>query len=135
MAKAEATAARPLSPHLSIFRPYINMTMSIVHRITGAANYFGTLLLAGWLTATASGPDGFVTANEIVASPIGLLILFGYSWSLIHHALGGIRHLIWDSGRGFDIASVRALSWATIIGSLTLTALVWIIGLAKWGMF
>jgi succinate dehydrogenase / fumarate reductase cytochrome b subunit len=135
MAKAEATAARPLSPHLSIFRPYINMTMSILHRITGAMNYFGTLLLAAWLTATASGPDGFVTANEIVASPIGLLILFGYSWSLIHHALGGIRHIIWDSGRGFDIASVRALSWATIIGSLTLTTLVWIIGLAKWGMF
>ena len=135
MAKAEATAARPLSPHLSIFRPYINMTMSIVHRITGATNYFGTLLLAAWLTATASGPDGFVTANEIVASPIGLLILFGYSWSLIHHALGGIRHLIWDTGRGLDIASVRALSWATIIGSLTLTAVVWIIGLAKWGMF
>ncbi|HEY7643787.1 MAG TPA: succinate dehydrogenase, cytochrome b556 subunit [Hyphomicrobiales bacterium] len=134
MAKAEATAARPLSPHLSIFRPYINMTMSIVHRITGAANYFGTLLLAAWLTATASGPDGFMTANEIVASPIGLLILFGYSWSLIHHALGGIRHFIWDTGRGFDIASVRALSWATIIGSLTLTALVWLIGLAKWGM-
>lgn len=135
MAKAEATAARPLSPHLSIFRPYINMTMSIVHRITGVANYFGTLLLAAWLTATASGPDGFMTANEIVASPIGLLILFGYSWSLIHHALGGIRHFIWDSGRGFDIASVRALSWATIIGSLTLTALVWLVGLAKWGMF
>ena len=131
----DKSAARPLSPHLSIFRPYINMTMSIVHRITGATNYFGTLLLAAWLTATASGPDGFVTANEIVASPIGLLILFGYSWSLIHHALGGIRHFIWDSGRGFDIASVRALSWATIIGSLTLTAVVWIIGLAKWGMF
>jgi succinate dehydrogenase cytochrome b subunit len=132
MAKAEA-AARPLSPHLTIFRPYINMMMSIVHRATGMANYFGIVLLAAWLTATASGPDGFATANAIAASPIGLLVLFGYSWSLIHHGLGGIRHFIWDTGRGFDIPTVRALSWATIIGSLSLTAIVWIIGLMKWG--
>ncbi len=135
MAKAEAYAARPLSPHLTIFRPYINMVMSVLHRITGAANYFGTLLLVAWLTATASGPDGFLTANEIAGSPIGLLILFGYSWSLIHHGLGGIRHFIWDTGHGFDIPVVRALSWATLIGSLSLTVLVWLIGLAKWGAF
>jgi succinate dehydrogenase / fumarate reductase cytochrome b subunit len=135
MAKADASAARPLSPHLTIFRPYINMVMSIMHRITGAANYFGVLLLAGWLTAAASGPDGFLAANAILGSPIGLLILFGFSWSLIHHALGGLRHFIWDSGRAFDIPSVRALSWATIIGSLSLTAIVWVIGLLKVGAF
>ena len=128
MAKAEATAARPLSPHLSIFRPYINMTMSIVHRITGAMNYFGTLLLAAWLTATASGPDGFVMANEIVASPIGLLILFGYSWSLIHHALGGIRHFIWDTGNGFEANERQFLAVATLIGSVALTIAVWVFG-------
>lgn len=135
MAKAEAQPARPLSPHLTIFRPYINMMMSILHRITGSANYFGTLLLAVWLTATASGPDGFLAVNEFAASPIGLLILFGYSWSLIHHALGGIRHFIWDTGRGFELASIRAMSWGTLIGSVTLTAIVWFIGLAKWGAF
>ncbi|NJM34663.1 MAG: succinate dehydrogenase, cytochrome b556 subunit [Rhodomicrobium sp.] len=133
MAKAEAGPARPLSPHLTIFRLYVNMVMSILHRITGAANYFGTLLIVAWLTATAAGPDGFVAANEIAGSPIGLLVLFGYSWSLIHHALGGIRHFIWDTGRGFDIPSVRALSWATIIGSLSITAAIWFAGLSKWG--
>ena len=133
MAKAEAQVARPLSPHLTIFRPYVNMVMSIVHRITGGANYFGTLLIAAWLAAAAAGQESFDLANDIAGSPIGLLILFGYSWSLIHHALGGLRHFIWDTGRAFDIPSVRLLSWATIVGSLTLTAAVWFIGLAEWG--
>jgi succinate dehydrogenase / fumarate reductase cytochrome b subunit len=134
MAKAEAQAARPLSPHLSIFRPYINMVMSIIHRGTGVANYFGTVLLVAWLVAVAAGPDAFTVASDIAGSPIGLIILLGYSWSLIHHALGGLRHFIWDTGRAFDLASVRTLSWATLIGSLTLTAVLWFIGLSKWGM-
>lgn len=135
MAKAEAQPARPLSPHLTIFRPYVNMMMSIVHRITGVANYFGTLLIAAWLSATASGPDGFMAVNELAASPVGMVILFGYSWSLIHHALGGIRHFIWDTGRGFELATIRAMSWATVIGSVTITAIIWVIGLTKWGAF
>ncbi|WP_088343650.1 MULTISPECIES: succinate dehydrogenase, cytochrome b556 subunit [Rhodomicrobium] len=135
MGKAEAQPARPLSPHLTIFRPYINMMMSILHRITGAANYFGTLLLAAWLTATASGPDGFMAANAVTASPIGLIILFLYSWSLIHHGLGGIRHFIWDTGRGFELPTIRLMSWATLAGSVTITLIIWFIGLTKWGAF
>jgi succinate dehydrogenase / fumarate reductase cytochrome b subunit len=134
MAKAEAQAARPISPHLTIFRPYVNMVMSILHRITGTANYFGTALAAAWLAAAAAGPESFEIASNIAGSPIGLLILFGYSWSLIHHALGGLRHFIWDTGRAFDIPSVRTLSWATIIGSVTLTAAIWFISLMKWGV-
>jgi succinate dehydrogenase / fumarate reductase cytochrome b subunit len=134
MAKAEAQAARPISPHLTIFRPYVNMVMSILHRITGTANYFGTALAAAWLAAAAAGPESFEIASNIGGSPIGLLILFGYSWSLIHHALGGLRHFIWDTGRAFDIPSVRTLSWATIIGSVTLTAAIWFISLMKWGV-
>lgn len=133
MTKIEARPTRPLSPHLMIFRPYVNMMMSIVHRITGSANYFGTVLLAAWLTAAASGPDAFAAANRIAGSPVGLLVLLGYSWSLIHHGLGGIRHFIWDTGHGFDLATIRLLSWGTLAGSLTLTAIVWLIGLAKWG--
>jgi succinate dehydrogenase / fumarate reductase cytochrome b subunit len=133
MAKIEGPPMRPMSPHLMIFRPYVNMMMSILHRITGSANYFGTLLIAGWLTATASGPDGFIAASRVAASPLGLLVLFGYSWSLIHHGLGGIRHFIWDTGRGFELTSIRLLSWGTLAGSLALTGLVWFIGLTKWG--
>ena len=133
MAKTDARPLRPMSPHLTIFRPYINMMMSILHRITGAANYFGTLLLAGWLTATASGPDGFLAANSVAASPVGLVILALYSWSLIHHGLGGIRHFIWDTGSGLDLSSIRLLSWGTLISSVTLTGIIWFIGLTKWG--
>jgi len=101
------------------------MVMSIFHRITGAANYFGMALLAGWLMAAASGPNAFAAAQDIFGSLLGLLVLFGFSWSVIHHWLGGIRHLIWDSGVGFSKRARDGLAWATIIGSLTLTALFW----------
>jgi succinate dehydrogenase / fumarate reductase cytochrome b subunit len=137
MAEAKTTRLknRPLSPHLQIYKPMLTMMMSIVHRITGGALFFGMLLLVWWLTAAAAGPNAYASVQWFMETWLGRLILFGYTWALIHHMLGGVRHFIWDSGRGFDIASVRALSWATIIGSLTLTALVWLIGLAKWGMF
>jgi succinate dehydrogenase / fumarate reductase, cytochrome b subunit len=125
--------ARPLSPHLQIYSPLINMVMSIVHRITGAALYVGTLLLAWWLVAVASGPDYFAYVNGIMGSPLGLIVLLGYSWALLHHMIGGIRHLIWDTGRGFDLASVDRLSWGTIILSLALTVMLWIWGLGMRG--
>lgn len=121
---------RPLSPHLQIYSPQINMVMSIVHRITGAALYFGSLLLAWWLMAAAAGPAHFATASWFFGTIIGQIILFGYIWALIHHALGGIRHLIWDTGRGFDLRSVDILCWSTIIGSVVLTLLLW--GVILW---
>ena len=134
MARAEARPARPLSPHLSIFRPYINMVMSIVHRITGSINYGASLLLALWLAFAASGPAGYDMANSLIGSPLGILVMFGFSWSLIHHACGGIRHFIWDLGAGLTIPSFRFLSWMTIVASAAITVLVWAIGLTKWGM-
>jgi succinate dehydrogenase / fumarate reductase, cytochrome b subunit len=126
-------APRPLSPHLSIFRPYINMTMSILHRITGAANYMGSLLLVAWLASAASGEQEFNAVSGFLATPIGLVILFGYTWSLMHHMLGGIRHFMWDFALGIEVPTVRVLSWATLFGSLTLTALIWWAGLWQWG--
>jgi succinate dehydrogenase / fumarate reductase cytochrome b subunit len=134
MAKAEARPSRPLSPHLFIFRPYINMVMSIVHRVTGGINYVGSLILALWLAMAASGPNGYALAGDILGSPLGLLVLFGLSWSLIHHACGGIRHFIWDMGLALAKPSFRFVSWMTITASAIITVLVWIIGLAKWGM-
>jgi succinate dehydrogenase / fumarate reductase cytochrome b subunit len=109
------------------------MVMSIVHRITGAALYFGTLLLAWWLIAAATGPAEFDFVTGIMGSPLGLLVLFGYSWALLHHMMGGIRHLIWDTGRGFDLATVDMLSWGSIILSAGLTVLLWIVGLIMKG--
>ena len=98
--QARPPAERPLSPHLQIYRPMLTMMMSIVHRITGFGLYFGTLLLAWWLNS-AQGPNGYGKFQAFAGSWVGRLILFGYTWALIHHALGGIRYLIWDSGRGF----------------------------------
>jgi succinate dehydrogenase / fumarate reductase cytochrome b subunit len=125
---------RPLSPHIQIYRPLVNMVMSILHRITGAALYFGTLLLAWWLVAAATGPQYFDYVNGLLATPPGLLVLVGYTWALMHHMLGGVRHLIWDTGRGFDLGTVNLLSWGTIVGSLLLTAGIWGLALKAKGV-
>ena len=106
------------------------MVMSIVHRITGAALTFGMLLLAWWLMAAASGPGAFETANGFFASWFGRLLLFGFTWALLHHMLGGIRHLIWDTGAGYSAAARNGLAWATLAGSVVLTFLVWAVGYA-----
>jgi succinate dehydrogenase / fumarate reductase cytochrome b subunit len=131
--RGRATVQRPLSPHLQIYRPQINMVMSIVHRITGGALYFGMVLLVWWLVAAASGPGPFADINWIFGTIIGKLVLLGLTWALIHHALGGVRHLIWDTGRGFDLAAVDAMSWASIIGSLVLTGAIWAAAIAMRG--
>src|SRR6185312_2731617 len=104
MAELTTPRPRPLSPHLQIYRLTLTMAMSIVHRITGAALYFGLALVAWWLIAAATGPNAYATFEAFAGSLIGRLILFGYTWALIHHGLGGIRHLIWDFGRGFEHA-------------------------------
>lgn len=127
---ARPMSPRPLSPHLTIFRPLITMMMSIAHRITGGALYFGMAFLAWWLIAAASGPESFATANWFFASWIGLLILFGFTWALALHGIGGVRHLIWDAGAGYSKAGRNGLSWATLIGSVVLTILIWAIALA-----
>jgi succinate dehydrogenase / fumarate reductase cytochrome b subunit len=132
-ADTQRTKPRPLSPHLQVYSPLINMMMSIAHRITGAALYVGTILLACWLVAAATGPEQFAYVNGFMGSPIGLLVLLGYTWALLHHMIGGIRHLIWDTGRGFDLATVDMLCWGTLILSLALTALLWIWGLIARG--
>ena len=117
---------RPLSPHLQIFRFTITMTMSIVHRITGAGLYFGTALLAWWLLAAATGPDAYALFQNIAGSWIGRLVLFGYTWALIHHLLSGIRYLVWDRICGFDLKTADLMSWSALIGGFVLTVVTWI---------
>jgi succinate dehydrogenase / fumarate reductase cytochrome b subunit len=119
---------RPLSPHLSIYRPMLTMMMSIAHRITGAALYFGMLLVAWWLMAASGGANGYARFQWFLGSWIGMLLLLGFTWALLHHALGGIRHLIWDLGYGFGPAEREWLTRASLIGSIALTVLLWIIG-------
>ena len=111
------------------------MTVSILHRITGGALFFGTFVLAWWLFAAASGAAYFDFVNGLLGSILGQLVLLGYTWTAIHHCLGGIRHLIWDTGRGLQIPSVNILSWGTIVGSVILTAAVWAVALHLRGVF
>lgn len=122
------TKPRPLSPHLQIWRMTLTMAMSIVHRITGGALYIGMLLVAWWLLSAAAGPNAYAVFEGFIGSIIGKLILFGFTWALIHHALGGVRHFIWDMGYGFEPGEREMLALATIIGSIGLTVVLWVIG-------
>jgi succinate dehydrogenase / fumarate reductase, cytochrome b subunit len=128
MAEAKGPVARPLSPHLQIYRLTLTMLMSIMHRITGAALYVGTLLLAWWLLAAASGPNDYAVFQSVASSIIGRIVLFGYTWALLHHMLGGVRHLIWDTGSGFGPAEREWLARANLVGSIVLTILLWLVG-------
>jgi len=124
---------RPLSPHLQIYTPMLTMMMSIAHRITGTALYFGMVLLAWWLLAVAAGPNAYGTFEWFIGSVIGQFILFGYTWALLHHMLGGIRHLIWDTLHGLEPSEREMLALATLVGSIVLTVVVWGIGYLAMG--
>ena len=128
MAEAKAPAERPLSPHLQIYRPMLTMTMSIVHRVTGSALYFGMLLLAWWLIAASVGPNAYANVEWFIGSVMGRLVLLGYTWALIHHMLGGLRHFVWDLGHGFQLNKVEWLVRLNLIGSIVITILIWVIG-------
>ena len=131
MSKSAATharpRARPLSPHLFIYKLIPTMLMSIVHRITGAALYFGTLLVAAWLVAAATSEQWFDAGAWVYGSWIGLLVLFGYTWALVHHLIGGIRHLVWDTGRGFEKHFATRVARLMPVVSVGLTVAIWIV--------
>jgi len=123
---------RPLSPFLT-YRWTLTMAMSIVHRITGIALYVGTLLLAWWLIATASGPGAYANIQGFTSSWIGRIIVFGYTWALMHHMFSGIRHFIWDLGYGFKPTEREWLTWAALIAGISTTVLIWIVAYAFGG--
>lgn len=104
--------------------------MSVAHRVTGTGLYLGTVLIAAWLVAAASGPTAFDAAQAIAGSLLGRLVLFLYSFSLIHHMLGGLRHFVWDMGKGYELQTRMNLAKFTLIGSVSLTVLIWIVALA-----
>ncbi|SFK76032.1 succinate dehydrogenase, cytochrome b556 subunit [Methylocapsa palsarum] len=126
LGRGSPESRRPLSPHLQIYTPMLTMMMSIAHRITGVALYGGTLLLAWFLIAAASGPESFAVAASFFNSIIGKLILFGLTWALFHHFLGGVRHAIWDAGFGMDHPQREWLAQGTLVGGAVLTLAVWI---------
>lgn len=126
---AGAEARRPLSPHLQIYRWTWTMAMSIFHRATAIALYVGTIFLAFWLVSLASGPESYARAEWFFGSWIGYLILFAYTWALMHHMLGGVRHFVWDFGHGFEPSQRFLLAKLTLVGSISLTLVIWIVAL------
>lgn len=105
--------------------------MSIAHRVTGTALYGGTLLIALWLIAAASGPAAYGTAQWIAGSILGKLVLFGYTFVLLHHMVGGLRHFVWDLGHGYEPQTRMNLAKYSVMVSGGLTLLVWLIALTR----
>ncbi len=119
--------SRPLSPHLQIYKPMFTMMMSITHRLTGVALFFGSVLFVWWLTAAAHSDASFNLVQGFFHHWFGRLILFGFTWALIHHALGGIRHFIWDVGKGFELKTVELMAKLNLAGSIIFTILLWVL--------
>lgn len=119
---AEANrGSRPLSPHLQIYRWQITMVVSILNRLTGVGMALAAVMIVWWLVAAATSSHQFQTANWVLTSWLGLLVLTGSLWALWFHLLNGIRHLVWDMGRGFDLDVVTKSGWAVVAGSVVLT--------------
>ena len=117
---------RPLSPHLQVYTPQLTSILSIMNRVTGLAVSVGTLMLVWWLVAAASGPSAYGRVQWFVASPVGLFVMFGWTASLFYHFFGGIRHLVWDAGYGYELPQTHASGWAVVIATVAATVLTWI---------
>jgi succinate dehydrogenase / fumarate reductase cytochrome b subunit len=121
---------RPLSPHLGVYKFAYTMSLSILHRLTGVANSAALVVFAWWLMALASGPEDYAAAMRCLSSPLAKLLLVGFTFSFVYHFCNGIRHLIWDTGRGLERAQARRSGVLVIVMSLLLTALVVWLGCA-----
>jgi succinate dehydrogenase / fumarate reductase, cytochrome b subunit len=128
-----ANVSRPRSPHLQVYRWTITMASSIIHRSTGAALGVGTVWLAWWLIAAASGGEAFDIAQAFSGSILGRILLLGFTWALMFHLLNGIRHLFWDIGRGFEVKTATMTGWLVVAGSFVLTLGAWVLGYSVMG--
>lgn len=120
---------RPLSPHLSIYRWPVTMVTSILHRATGVAMAVGFLVLVGWLFDAASGPEVYDKFLGVMNTTIGWVLLVGWSFAFFYHLANGIRHLVWDTGRGLEKEQATASAWFVIAASIVLTAIFWWVAL------
>jgi succinate dehydrogenase / fumarate reductase cytochrome b subunit len=130
MTQAAKPAARPLSPHLQVYRLPLAALTSIFHRITGIGLSLGMLLLVWWVASAAYGPDAYAAATGLIGSPIGYLLILGFSVALFFHLCNGIRHLFWDAGMNFEIAETKRTNVIVILATLALTAGSWFLALA-----
>ncbi len=128
-----STDNRPLSPHLQVYRLPLTVVLSITHRLTGVFLALGTLMIVWILVAAASGPDAYGFAHGFTASWFGQLLFLSWTYALFFHLCNGIRHLVWDTGHGFELSAIDTSSWLVLIISVLLTALVWIVVLMTKG--
>ena len=122
-----STPDRPLSPHLSVYRWPISMALSILHRGTGVAMSIGLVVLAAWLVAAASGADEYAQLAALLSTWVGKLFLIGWSYAFFYHLANGIRHLVWDTGRGFEKHQVNVSAWFVLAFSVATTAVFWVL--------
>lgn len=126
---------RPLSPHLSIWRWRANMTVSILHRVTGNAMAFGAVMIfLWWLVAAASGEATYATFYKVATGWFGLLVGVGFTWTFFQHLCSGLRHLVMDTGGAMDPVVSRRFATATLVASVLLTAATWAYILASKGI-
>ena len=123
---------RPLSPFWQ-YRWQYTMALSILHRFTGCALSVGLLLFVYWLVAAAGGAESYADAQVVFAHPLARVALVGFSFAFFYHLMNGVRHLAWDVGHGFEKSQARTSGWLVFIGSLVLTALLWVL-LARGGV-
>jgi succinate dehydrogenase cytochrome b subunit len=126
------TDPRPLSPHLQIYRWQLTSVLSILHRASGVALSVGMILLVWWLGAASDGKGAYDAVQSFLGSWLGLVLLFGWSAALFYHLCNGIRHLWWDSGRGYALKSTYATGWTVVAASAALTVIAWAVGLSYW---
>ncbi len=119
------TDNRPLSPHLQVYRPQLTSVMSISHRITGILLSLGMIAVVLWVLALAAGPESFERVNSALATPVGLVVMVVWTFSLFYHLLNGIRHLLWDAGWLLDLRGAYASGWIVLVATVILTAVVW----------
>ena len=116
---------RPLSPHLTIYRWPITMTLSILHRASGVALSVGLVVWTAWLFAAAVGPESYAVFTAVMTTAVGKVLLAGWSLAFFYHLANGIRHLVWDMGRGFKMRQANASAWLVLLASAVSTAVFW----------
>jgi succinate dehydrogenase / fumarate reductase, cytochrome b subunit len=125
---AKPVVSRPLSPFMlgQYYRFQISSVLSFGHRLTGLGLSIGTIFIAIWVMSAVAGPEAYARFSWFAHTPIGLLLLLGWSWALLYHLCNGIRHLVWDFGYAFEKKDVDLGGWIVVVASLLLTAAVWI---------
>jgi succinate dehydrogenase / fumarate reductase cytochrome b subunit len=118
-------SGRPLSPHLSVYRWPITMVLSILHRMTGVAMSLGLIVFAAWLMQAAAGPEAYLGFTTAMSTLVGKLLLIGWSFAFFFHVANGVRHLVWDTGRGFEKQQANRSAWFVVLFAVVATAIFW----------